>query len=206
MKCFVFDIDGTLIDSEFCHTESLYQVLLEQTGKPFDRQAIRQVFGIPSKDALKALHVPDPHGRINQMWGDRFAQLCSVHQKLFDGVVEMLDQLKKWGAILGIVTSKNCQQYESTFHHFGIEHYFDPIIHADMTTRHKPDGEPLEKLLSLVGVEKEETVYIGDMIYDCQCARNAGVKFGLAKWGSCDPTPMDPDYLLENPSDVLQLV
>lgn len=66
--------------------------------------------------------------------------------------------------------------------HFGIEQYFDTIILADATQKHKPFPDPLLKYIDTAHAEKQDVLYIGDTLYDVQCASSAEVASGLALW------------------------
>ena len=58
------------------------------------------------------------------------------------------------------------------------------MVCADDTVRHKPDSEPLLYYLEQTGCQGDELLYIGDSVYDRQCAAGAGTAFGLAGWGA----------------------
>lgn len=79
-------------------------------------------------------------------------------------------------------------------------------ICADDTERHKPHPEPLLKFLEVSGAKAESSIYIGDAIYDYECAREAGVDFGLALWGCRQPDTIPAKYQFEHPRDVLALL
>jgi phosphoglycolate phosphatase-like HAD superfamily hydrolase len=57
-----------------------------------------------------------------------------------------------------------------------------------------------------LGVAENEAIYIGDSIYDNQCARNAAVAFGLAEWGSHTSEGFEADHIFKTPSDILSIL
>ena len=64
----------------------------------------------------------------------------------------------------------------------------------------------MTECLRRLGVSENEAIYIGDSIYDNQCARNAEVAFGLAEWGSHTSEGFDADHIFKTPSDILSIL
>jgi len=108
---------------------------------------------------------------------------------------------------LGIVTSKTAQEVVDEFEPFGLSEYFQHIVSASDTEKHKPNPEPLLKCLDALQVAPEEAIYIGDSIYDFQCAKQAGAKFALAHWGAKSTIGFEEaDYVFYEPKDILAIV
>ena len=63
----------------------------------------------------------------------------------------------------------------------------------------------MQEYRELSKASNHELLYIGDSVYDMQCARNAMVDFALACWGASS-REIEADYYLEKPSDVLSVV
>lgn len=57
--------------------------------------------------------------------------------------------------------------------------------------------------LKKAGISASDAIYIGDTIYDMQCARASEVAFGLAVWGCHHKEKIDADYYFDSPSDIL---
>lgn len=205
MKAIVFDIDGTIIDTEQIILKSVQMVLKEETQKEYTFEELRFVLGIPGEDALKKLNVKDADRVLKKLSATigKFIHESSI----FEGMEETLSSLAKEPIQMGIVTSKTKQEVVDEFHPFGLSGYFKQIISASDTEKHKPHPDPLLRCLALLQVAPEETIYIGDAIYDMQCAKGAGVKFALALWGAKTTKAFeDADYILQTPKDILNLV
>ena len=56
------------------------------------------------------------------------------------------------------------------------------------------------------GAVQSEVLYVGDAVYDYQCARNAGVDFGLALWGNVSSENICPRFAFDTPESVLELI
>jgi len=73
----------------------------------------------------------------------------------------------------------------------------------------KPHPEPVQKGVALLGADPSTTVYVGDSVHDMVSGRAAGVKTAAALWGPFGRAHLEgarPDYWLETPSDLVQLV
>ena len=80
-----------------------------------------------------------------------------------------------------------------------------------MVDHHKPHPEPILKALDELGSKKEETIMVGDTIFDLQCAHNAGVKSVLVGWSEDILTleeagEYQPDYVIKEAKDLLKIV
>ena len=102
----------------------------------------------------------------------------------FQGIKECLQSLLSRGYLFGIVTSKTYQEYYSDFEPLGLADFFSTIVCAYDTDEHKPNAAPLVAYLAKANVSPENALYIGDSIYDIQCADNAGVDSGLVLWSN----------------------
>ena len=125
--------------------------------------------------------------------------------RIFPGVEKALDGLRARGASLGIVTSKRPESYARDFVPFALDGYFDLRITCADTLLHKPHPEPLLKFLERAGVGPSEALYVGDSVYDRDCARAAGVDFALAVWGSARPEMENVTWRLNAPEDLLAI-
>ncbi len=200
-KHIIFDIDGTLIDTEKAILKSLQDTLLEVVQKKIDTDNLKFVLGIPGTVALKRLNIQNAE-KINDVWNrnlTRYADTISV----FPGIEYMLKELKKQGYNLGIITSKSKTEYKQDFIPFHISEYFSTVICAEDTSHPKPSHEPMLEYMRQTGTKTEDVLYIGDSMYDYQCASNAGVEFGLALWGCNSVRHIYANYFFNTPQDIL---
>ncbi|MOA15324.1 Phosphoglycolate phosphatase [compost metagenome] len=105
-----------------------------------------------------------------------------------------------------MVTSKTYQEYQNDFVPFGLANDLNYIVCADDTELHKPNPDPLLKFLQISEAIAESSIYIGDTIYDYECARDAGMDFGLALWGCKNPDCIPAKYKFEHPKDIFSLI
>ena len=203
-KNIIFDVDGTILDTERAILKSLQKVLKEE-GKDYEQEDLRFALGIPGDATLKKLGIPDIE-RVSSKWSQtvlKFSQ--EVH--IFAGLKEVIEALSASPIRTGIVTSKTKQEVLDEFDPFGISHHFECTICATDTENHKPHPEPLLVCLERMKAIKDESIYIGDSIYDMQCAQSAGVKFALALWGSKSTEGFETaDFILKEPKDILNVI
>jgi HAD superfamily hydrolase (TIGR01549 family) len=204
-KHIVFDIDGTLIDTEYAVLHSLKDTLIAVTGINREINELTFALGIPGKNALKKLNVPERSISLILGHWEKCMSNYSNTVFVFQGISELLDALVQYGCELGIVTSKTREEFKQDFEPFDISKYFTTIICADDTVEHKPDPDPLFKYMEVSNANNNELIYIGDSVYDWECAKSAKVDFALAGWGSRSREIM-ADYYLEKPDDLLLIM
>lgn len=198
-----FDIDGTLINSEYANMQSLRDTLLHFTGSAPTLEELSPVFGITGVDTLKRLNVPDPDGAILAYWIER---LHTYEDTIipFPGILELLADLKARGVTLGIISSQTRAEFSRGVAPMPLAAYFTLHVLKDDTATHKPSPAPMEKFLEVAGCKPENALYVGDRVGDMKCARGAGVKFALARWGN-PHADFPVDYDLADPADLLAL-
>ena len=154
-KHIVFDIDGTLIDTEYAVLHSLQETIKGLSGREITCSELRFALGITGTDALKKLAIKDTSYAI-ELW-DKNMRNYTNNIKVFDGIVELLKNLLSLDYEMGIVTSKTREEFTHDFCPFGISHYFKTIICADDTQEHKPNAAPILKYVELSKTDHRTT-------------------------------------------------
>ena len=198
----VFDVDGTLVDSRMSALASLQQVVGEYTGTVPPLEDLYFSTGIPGENALRQLGITDPAALVR--WRELAGKL--THKiTVFPGIVDALGRLQELGCGLGIVSSRERGEYADEVTPLGLDPFFPERILVEDTTLHKPEPEPMLEYLRRTGAAAEETLYVGDTVYDMRCALAAGVDFALASWGAALPVEGAP-HVLDDPRDLVSLV
>ncbi len=203
-KHIIFDIDGTMIDTETGNVQALQDTLVEIENRKPELSELKFSAGIPGEVALRQLGVKDIEtaGRIWNGHVRKYAHLVGV----FDGILPLLEQLRTAGYQLGIITSKTREEFRVDFLPSGLAGFFGTIICVEDALHPKPSPYPMLKYLELTGADKTEVLYIGDSVYDMQCASNAGVDGALALWGCDSIRHIQATYYLTHPREVLSLL
>ncbi|WP_318766958.1 HAD family hydrolase [Lactiplantibacillus carotarum] len=204
-KALMFDIDGTLTNSQPIYTIVMRQVLSEYGHDFTDAQALT-TFPMAAEQAMAELGID---ANDFDHFQTRYEAVMSEHFKdiqLYPGIEALFQRLPK-SLALGIVTSQRRTEMEAGMQpHVAIMSKLAVTISADDTPKRKPDPLPLLTALSRVNVAPEDALFIGDSRSDEQTAAAANVDFGLAVWG------MDPNanhqqvaHRFNHPDDILAL-
>ena len=204
IKSIVFDIDGTMLNSEYADLRSFQETIFELKNEYVEMSELTFALGIPGKVALEQVGISDTENG-NRIWNSHMAKYAHT-MKLFDDIEQVIKELKMRGYKLGIITSKNRKEYTHDFTPFGLSNYFDTVICVEDSGRPKPSPDPMLKYLEVSGTSRDSIIYIGDTIYDMQCASAAGVRFGLAVWGSHVAGQVKADYYFNTPKDILPVL
>jgi len=206
---FLFDLDGTLIDSVELILRSYRHTLRTHRGvEPPDELWLKGL-GTPIRVQLRQW--TDDPAEIDAMAQTYTTYNLEHHDALvrpYDGIVSAVTRLRERGKRLGLVTSKVRSTALRGLRLAGIADAFDVIVGADEVFHPKPHPEPVLTALERLGVGREDVVFIGDARHDMVCGRAAGVATAAALWGPFDRAhleDLDPDYWLERPEDLENL-
>lgn len=202
---FVFDIDGTMLDTEHAWVASLQDALPLFTSKRYTAEKLHFILGITGEETMRQLGIADADAALEE-WNRRFedhrADIC-----LYPGVEKLIRTLKAEGKNMGIVTSEDRDELQRVFVPFGLTPLFDTIICLEDAARPKPSPDPLLAYIDRTGAAKEDVLFIGDSVYDSRAAQAAGVDFGLALWGSgARNEGLHREHSFLAPSDVLRVI
>lgn len=201
---FLFDIDGTLLDTEQANLGALQQMLRQhyQIDKSFAE--LEFALGISAEKIMQQLEVPFLESV--ELWDQQMPDFQHLVQ-VFPEINETVDYLTTQKLELGVVTSESASEVEKLVYPYGIVQKFPHLITSSDTKEHKPSPAPLLKALEKTGSQASHAIYIGDSIYDLQSAKAAGLKFGLASWGAHDRGQFAAaDYKFSSPKQILELL
>ena len=204
----VFDLDGTLIDSEDLILASFRHTMRRHLGEAPPDEAWRVTIGRPL--AVQVRDFASSDAEAEAMISTYTEHNLSNHDRLvrsFDGIRESLQLLREAGRTLAIATSKRRVAAHMGLAACGLpEEWFAAIVTADDVTRYKPDAEPVLRALAEAGSDGgERAVYVGDSIHDMRSGRAAGVSTAAVLWGPNDRSvlaPEAPDLWIERPDQI----
>ncbi len=197
---FLFDLDGTLLDTIPLIKASMRHALHQHLAYVPDEPALVRGVGTPLLEQVRT-HVRDAGTHvIDDALVAQIAQTYIEHNLAghdaqvapYPGVTETLDALRARGARLGVVTSKPQATARRGLRVCGLEAHFDLVVGMDDVTRHKPDPEPVLHALRRLGVGPERAVFVGDSPHDMHSGRGAGVATGAALWGPFSRADLEP--------------
>jgi phosphoglycolate phosphatase len=180
MQAVLFDFDYTLADSSWGVIDCIGYALGALGLLPASGEAACRTIGLSLADTLAALVGPQP-AEVSEAFARRFVEradrVMADKTALLPGVREVVARLRERGLALGIVSTKYRYRIEGILRREGLLAPFAAIVGGEDVTAHKPDPESLRLAMERLGVQPEETLYVGDSVTDAEAARRAGVSF-----------------------------
>jgi len=181
---FVFDLDGTLVDSfghYFASLERVFDEFGEALGVAFTEKLHYPSLTEPLpkflRDNLGIARADGAMQRLREFSVDDAKTIMP-----FPGVVPLLDTLKARGKKLAIWTNRDFPSASLIVQHSGLKPYFDAFISGSCVKDKKPNPEGMGKILAQLGVASEGVVMVGDHEHDVWAAKGASVKAVRASW------------------------
>ena len=169
LKAVLFDLDGTIIDSNNAIFETYTQVAKRLGVEPPDIEVLRGLRGQPSNLNLPVLFGDNKDARpiYNEV-------VIKTHENL-PTLPQVKETLEKIELPMGIVTTKRKANAIEVLGE--LYEKFDVLITPEQTVKQKPDPEPMHLVCKKLSVKPEECVYIGDTVRDYKTAMNSGTEF-----------------------------
>ena len=204
---FLFDFDGTLLDSNHHVIHCFQQAFREVRGIELPEKTITATFGIPLAQALVDLD-PEHADELLRVYRKHSDAIGLSLLKEIEGARDTLQALHDAGCINAIVTSKKEENARTQIAHIGISDLIDILVGPEKTTAHKPDPAPVLYTLDALGVSADDCLMIGDSPNDILCGKNAhvdtaGVRFTAVDLDSLLAT--QPTYMISHLSELLPL-
>ncbi|QAT39172.1 HAD family hydrolase [Clostridium sp. JN-9] len=204
-KSIIFDVDGTLIDTEEGILVPLQRVVKEELNQDKKLDELKFSLGLTDDIALGMLNIKNIKGASDK-WR-KYIKEYSHLIKVYSGIEEVLRKLNELDVYTGIVTSRTKQEIIDDLYPFMIHRYMKTIISADDSIKHKPEPDPILEFIKVSRIDPSSAIYIGDTIYDMKCANSAGIDFALALWGAKTAEGINnAKYILKDPSDILKII
>ncbi|AGZ22167.1 HAD-IA family hydrolase [Streptococcus suis] len=172
---FIWDLDGTLLDSYEAILAGIQETYQEYV-LPFDRAEVRKfILRYSVKDLL--VRDADKYGLDSDELNH--VRATSLKEKntqipLMTGAVEILNWTAEQGIQNFVYTHKSDNAFQ-VLEDLGIRHHFTEILTSDSGFARKPSPEALLFLIEKYGLDRENTYYIGDRLLDVETAINAGI-------------------------------
>ncbi len=172
----IFDMDGTLIDSSKILSNSVNYVRNSLGLPPLESDFIIQSLNNPKLNLAKVLYKQD------EITPELYAKFRSYydknHQKelvLFDGIKELLEELKQNNIKLAVATNAYKATTLATLEHINIKDFFDEVVSFEDVKNPKPHPDMLEYITTKLSSQKP--IFIGDSANDYLAAKEAKIPF-----------------------------
>lgn len=211
-RAVIFDLDGTLLNTLEDLRDGVNYALL---ANGFPERSLEEIRKFVGNGIGKLIERAVPVGTdketcaaLLQQFRTYYTEHCRIKTRPYDGVIELLRYLKEHGFLMAIVSNKNDAAVKELAKYYFID-YVETAIGEREGIQKKPAPDSVFEAMRLLGVKKEETVYIGDSEVDRETAANAGLDCISVTWGFRDEQVLrnlNPKYLVHKPEEVIQIV
>ncbi|OWT32822.1 hypothetical protein BGI41_05630 [Methanobrevibacter sp. 87.7] len=212
-KLYIFDFDGTLIDSiedsMICFNKVLKSFNLPQYKVEDYDKLIYSDFRnfldslIDEYDENDTLYNKVIRNFVEVYYHDEKPNTC-----VYDGIYETLNKLVENNIELAICSNKESFILNDLINKFFSNYNFSIISGSIEGIPDKPNPYRLNKIVEKVDYDKEDILYIGDKDTDIEVAENAGLDIAFVTWGQSNSKDFESDYPLKyvnNPSELLNI-
>lgn len=204
-KIFIFDFDGTIADTHEYIVRISNQLADEFNYKKMSASDAKRLKEKSSQEIIRHLRVPVMKipSIIAKAKKELHKNISTV--KPFDGLVEILKQLKSTGIEIGILSSNSAENIKKFLKNHNID-MFD-FIHT--TSKVWSKNTSIHKLMKKYNFSINQMLYIGDEIRDVVAAKKIGVCVAAVTWGYNSGEALrnlHPDFLIHKPEELLGLI
>ena len=177
-------------------------------GIKVDKALYRRYIGPPLSDTFRLyFDTPEKVSEVVNWFRDNYVEGDIFRNPVYEGIPETMKSLKERGYILCVASCKKQEEAEMLMKHFGIDGYLTYVSGLIYGVREQK-AEILEYGMQKVGADRENSVMVGDTIYDIEGAAAAGVDCVLCKWGFADEKALAAKvaFTAERPADLLKFL
>lgn len=214
-KLFIFDLDGTLVDTAPDFKNSINYMLNELNESEVSLEEIRNWVGYGARELIRRTvvdkNIPHDEKRIEEML--KIFLLHYTHNidddsVLFNNVKNVLKFLKNNGIKLAVCTNKMERLSNILLEKLNVLHMFDYLVGGDSLSKSKPDPFPLLNICDKLNIETSDSIMIGDSVTDLNAGKGAGMPVVLVSYGYTDNKDIynEADLVINDFSQLKELV
>lgn len=175
----IFDVDGTLIDSNPSHIQAWLKAF-EEFDQKVDPEEIRRSIGMGG-DKIIPMQTPwtdeEPEGKaLAKRRGEIFKELYLPKLNAFRGARELVRKLHEQGLKLAVASSAQPEELDPLLHIVGIHEFLSEKTSSGDAEESKPDPDIVAVALERLGLKPEEVIMVGDTPYDLSAARKLTIR------------------------------
>ncbi|AEA34171.1 HAD family hydrolase [Hippea maritima] len=213
MDFVLFDLDGTLIDSRLDLANSINAALIEFSLEPLPNEKIYSFVGNGVRrlveDCLKEEGRVDLFDSVMNFFFAHYYDHLLDNTILYDGVLEVLENLKRKNTDMFIITNKSFIFTKRVIEGLKINFYFKDVICGDSLPFRKPHPQPILLLKDKYNLKFDSGIMVGDSENDIEAAKSAKVSIGWAAYGFRNKDILEKyrvDFILNKPLELLSLL
>lgn len=202
---YLFDVDGTLLDSAADITGAVREALAAEGVTGLSQRYLESFIGFHLFDLFEQVlphYSRAQHDAILQNYRRIYLARRHSSTRLYEGVTEMLSRLP---GRKSTATTKSSETARAILTQFGLISHFEHVQGTDGFPS-KPEPDVILKSLDIFGVDPAECLLVGDSAPDMEAGRRAGVKTCGVRYGYGNLEEMarhEPDYWIESPLDLV---
>jgi len=208
MTVVIFDMDGTLIDSQNDITASINYVRAQNHDlDPLKSDFVVDAINRDHRNLAKLFYNTDEYQDSDRIvFEAHYHKQCTESAVVYDGIIELVEKLHAKGIKMGVATNAPTPFALRMLEHVGLAPFFEKIVGADLVALPKPDPEMLQVTLEAVGFDfsVDKAYMVGDNAKDMEAGFRAGCTSIFATWGF---SPQGHgDHVIAHPLDLLDLL
>ncbi len=212
MKAFIFDLDGTLIDSLEDLADAV-NLMLAEHGYPcrplelFPQYIGEGVQKLVERAVLPETLTPDKIAALLADYQRHYHDTWKNKTKVYDGILKVLSELRAKGMKIAVISNKPHHFTKLCCDHFFPVGTFDAVLGAREDVPRKPHPQASHDLASQLGVATSDCTYVGDSGLDMQFAVNAGMYPIGVLWGFRSESELRENgarQLISHPEELLE--
>jgi HAD superfamily hydrolase (TIGR01549 family) len=204
-SAYLFDVDGTLLDSAADICGAIQAVLATTRQNSVADDFLRRYIGRHLFDLFGDLFPECTREHMDQMLVDYRRIYLARNHSLTHAYPGVSDLLKALPGKKSTATTKGTPTTRAVLELFGLLPYFDHVQGTDGFPA-KPEPDVILASLKALGVQSTECLLVGDSAADMQAGRRAGVKTCAVLWGYGQREELarwEPDYWIDHPRELL---
>ncbi|MCL1632260.1 pyrophosphatase PpaX [Sporolactobacillus sp. CPB3-1] len=208
IKTVLFDLDGTLIDTNHLILASFQYTLDRYFPGKFTREDLIPFIGESLETSFRQVSTTMANEMI-AVYRDHNSRYHDQLVREFPHVRETLTALKQDGCRLGVVSTKKRDMVERGLRHTHMTGFFETVVTGDDVRRLKPDPEPLVRAMNALSAQPGSTMMVGDSPSDILAGKQAQVRTAAVGWslkGRAMLEELSPDCILDTMTDLLGIV
>ncbi len=179
----IFDLDGTLTDSANGIVSSFRHALGEIGAEVPVGDLARLVVGPPMHDTLRAMGLGERADEAIVAYRADYTTRGWAMNSLFEGIADLLDDLRAAGVRLAVATSKAEPTARRIIEHFGLDHHFEVVAGASLDGVRASKADVVAHALTQLGPLPERVLMVGDRSHDVEGASAHGIDTVIVQWG-----------------------